>query len=449
MEVNPTVLIVGAGIGGLFLANLLQHAGIDFEIFERSAQVKPLGSAMVAGPNILPVFSQLGLLKQMEKISKPLKCLNVYNGSLDKLGTVEANTKERAGYYSLVFARKNLYALLLSQIPPHKIHLSKKILSMQELEDGVAIHCSDKSRYVGDILVGADGAYSGVRQSLYRQLAAAKLLPKNDEEDLAMRYTCLVGTTESLDPVEFPFLGDDFAHFEIVLAKNSSESVACFTIPDNKICWLYTVQLSANSPDERFSNSEWGPEATQAMCEKIRHIKAPFGRTMGELIDVTPKDSLSKVMLEEKLFQTWYHGRTVLIGDACHKMLPSAGQGAINAMQDATILANCINDIKRLDRESISAHLKDYQDQRYQFAKIQFETSKRFAVIMGGQTWSEALIRKVVLAYMPKSLNRRRQDKTCAYQPQANFLKLAPERGEIETLPQVPSKRYSFDANSV
>lgn len=54
-------------------------------------------------------------------------------------------------------------------------------------------------------------------------------------------------------------------------------------------------------------------------------------------------------------------------------------------MQDATILANCINDIKRLDRESISAHLKDYQDQRYQFAKIQFETSKRFAVIMGGQ----------------------------------------------------------------
>ncbi|KAK3836209.1 MAG: hypothetical protein J3R72DRAFT_204417 [Linnemannia gamsii] len=449
MEINPTVLIVGAGIGGLFLANLLQHAGIDFEIFERSAQVKPLGSAMVAGPNILPVFSQLGLLEHMEKISKPLKCLNVYNGSLAKLGTVEANTKERAGYYSLVFARRNLYALLLSQIPPHKIHLSKKILQMQELEDGVAIHCSDKSRFVGDILVGADGAYSGVRQSLYRQLSAAKLLPKHDEEDLSMRYTCLVGTTESLSTEEFPFLGDDYSHFEIVLAKDTSESVACFTIPDNKICWLYTVQLNANSPDERFRNSEWGPEATQAMCDKIRDIKAPFGRTLGELIDVTPKDSMSKVMLEEKLFQTWYHGRTVLIGDACHKMLPSAGQGAINAMQDATILANCINDLKRLDRDSITAHLKDYYDQRYQFAKIQFETSKRFAVIMGGQTWSEALIRKVVLAYMPKSLNRRRQDKTCAYQPQANFLKLAPERGEIQTLPQVPSKRYSFDANAL
>ena len=66
-------------------------------------------------------------------------------------------------------------------------------------------------------------------------------------------------------------------------------------------------------------------------------------------------------------------------------MLPSAGQGAINAMQDATILANCINDIKTVTTKHISAALKDYQDQRYQHAKNQFETSKRFAVIMGGQ----------------------------------------------------------------
>ena len=95
MECHPKVLIVGAGIGGLLLAILLQRAGIDYEIFERATQVKPLGSAMVTGPNILPVFEQLGLLEQVEKISKPLKCLDIYNGSLDKLGTVEANKKER------------------------------------------------------------------------------------------------------------------------------------------------------------------------------------------------------------------------------------------------------------------------------------------------------------------------------------------------------------------
>ncbi|KAF9967565.1 hypothetical protein BGZ70_009032 [Mortierella alpina] len=449
MECHPKVLIVGAGIGGLLLAILLQRAGIDYEIFERATQVKPLGSAMVTGPNILPVFEQLGLLEQVEKISKPLKCLDIYNGSLDKLGTVEANKKERAGYHSMVFARKNLHHLLLSQIPPHKIHMGKKVLGMQETDDGVKIRCSDNSSYMGDILVGADGAYSGVRQSLYRQLSAAKLLPKQDEEELSMRYICLVGTTDSLDGQKFPQVADPFSHFEIVLAKDSSESIACFTVPENKICWLYTVQLSASSPNERFRNSEWGPEAASAMCDKVRDFKAPFGLTMGELIDVTPRETISKVMLEEKLFETWHHGRTALLGDACHKMLPSAGQGAINAMQDATILANCINDIKSLTVENISAALKDYQDQRYHHAKHQFETSKRFAVIMGGQTWSEALIRKLVLSYMPKSFNQRRQDKTCAYRPQANFLKAVPERGIIPVLPQVPSKRYSLNANAL
>ncbi|KAG0237378.1 hypothetical protein BGX31_003608 [Mortierella sp. GBA43] len=418
MTQQPLVLIVGGGIGGLFLAILLQRAGIDYAIFERAAQIKPLGSAMVTGPNILPVFEQLGLLEQVEKIAKPLKCLNIYNGSLDKLGTVDANTEER------------------------QIHLGKKVLSMEEVDNGVTIRCSDNSRYHGDILVGADGAYSGVRQSLYKQLARERLLPKSDEEELAVGYTCLVGTTKSLDPEKFPFLADEFSHFEIVLAKDSSESVACFTVPDNKICWLYTIQLGAT--DEHFRNSEWGPEATSSMCKKVRHIKAPFGLTVGDLIDVTPSETISKVMLEEKFFETWHHGRTVLLGDACHKMLPSAGQGAINAMQDATILANCINDIKKFTAANITTALKEYQDQRYHYAKNQFETSKQFAVIMGGQTWTEAIIRKLVLSYMPKSFNQRRQDKTCAYRPQVNFLKQAPVKGIIPVLPQVPSKRFSI-----
>lgn len=119
----------------------------------------------------------------------------------------------------------------------------------------------------------------------------------------------------STDRLHLSLPSSMFTHLSPSPFSSYDTQVACFTIPDNKICWLYTVQLSAGSPDERFSNSEWGPEATQAMCDKIRHIKAPFGRTMGDLIDVTPKDSMSKVMLEEKLFQTWYHGRTVLIGD--------------------------------------------------------------------------------------------------------------------------------------
>ncbi|KAK3814504.1 MAG: hypothetical protein J3R72DRAFT_55794 [Linnemannia gamsii] len=57
---NPTVLIVGAGLGGLMLGALLEKSGVRYTIFERAAIVKPLGSAMAVGPTLLPIFEQLG-----------------------------------------------------------------------------------------------------------------------------------------------------------------------------------------------------------------------------------------------------------------------------------------------------------------------------------------------------------------------------------------------------
>ena len=54
--------------------------------------------------------------------------------------------------------------------------------------------------------MGADGAYSAVRQSLYKQLTESKILPASDSEELKKGYTCVVGTTNSLDPTKFPIL---------------------------------------------------------------------------------------------------------------------------------------------------------------------------------------------------------------------------------------------------
>lgn len=67
------------------------------------------------------------------------------------------------------------------------------------------------------------------------------------------------------------------------------------------------------------SSSSWGPEAAEAMCNEVRHLQIPSGKhnnlTLGDLIDRTPKHTISKVMLEEKIFSIWHAGRTVLLGD--------------------------------------------------------------------------------------------------------------------------------------
>jgi hypothetical protein len=68
---------------------------------------------------------------------------------------------------------------------------------------------------------------------------------------------------------------------------------------------------------------EWGCHAALAMCDEARSFPIPIGDgtlTLGNLFDKTPKDLISKVMLEEKVFKTWHSGRIALLGDGKHML---------------------------------------------------------------------------------------------------------------------------------
>jgi hypothetical protein len=73
---------------------------------------------------------------------------------------------------------------------------------------------------------------------------------------------------------------------------------------------------ASREAENTFRNTEWGPEAAEAMCKEVRDLPVPRNNmTIGDLIDASPRELVSKVMLEEKLFETWHAGRTCLIGD--------------------------------------------------------------------------------------------------------------------------------------
>lgn len=122
-----------------------------------------------------------------------------------------------------------LYDLLLSKVPSTNIHMNSKVVSLCQDNDGVTVQCSDGTTYRGDILIGADGAYSTVRQSLYESLEKDGKLPETDKEGLGVpKYICMVGTTQPLDPAKYPGLEDDITHFSTCLGNGKPHSVSAY-----------------------------------------------------------------------------------------------------------------------------------------------------------------------------------------------------------------------------
>ncbi|KAF9124339.1 hypothetical protein BG015_005110, partial [Linnemannia schmuckeri] len=151
VSVNPPhVIIAGAGLAGLFLGNLLEKAGISYAIYERTAQIKPLGSIMCLSPNILPAFEQLGLYEELMSFSKVSRVCSFYTDKLELVGRTESTTGKMIGYERILLARPPLYDMLFNKIPAHKINLSKKLVSLEQDHKGVKVQFEDGSAAEGD-----------------------------------------------------------------------------------------------------------------------------------------------------------------------------------------------------------------------------------------------------------------------------------------------------------
>ncbi|KAG0023643.1 hypothetical protein BGZ81_008052, partial [Podila clonocystis] len=360
---KPKVLIAGAGIGGLTLALLLHKANVPFLVLERATEIKPLGAAFVLGPGIASLLSQLGIYDEFVAMGKPQMKMNILDEDLKlQFANDFSHIKDVAGTGYFSFARPDLHKLLWRHIPRENIHLGKKIVNYDDDSEGVLVRCADGSSYRGHILVGADGAYSAVRQHMFKAIKAKRPLPASDDVAPPFGCVCLVGQTEVLDPEDFPRLKSE-------------------TCDANSVLGVENMCTESSKDDQSFRIDEWGPEATEAMCKEVRAFKVPGGKgdkvlTIGDYIERTPKDLISKVMLEEKVYETWSSGRAVLLGDACHKMNPCGAAGAVTAMHDAAALSNWISTLRFPSMTDLDQVFKEYRAERYPVAKEAFETSQ-------------------------------------------------------------------------
>ncbi|KAG0004672.1 hypothetical protein BGZ65_012920 [Modicella reniformis] len=312
----------------------------------------------------------------------------MFDHNLNRLATVQMpELSTLVGHPYMAVDRPCLYNLLLSMLPLDCILFNKRITNVNEYIGGVSVSCgTEKDVYHGDILVGADGIHSAVRQILFKRLEELQKLPEEDTETFSRGYITVLGTTRPLNPEKFKNLTDSYSDFSQVYGSKCPYTWSTLNVRGSRVCWSIHSQVDASaSENQMFRRTSWDSQDSHDVLKACVNFKTVYGCTLGELFKETPVDGISMVFLEEKLFKTWHFGRIGLLGDACHKMLPSSGQGAVNAFHDAIVLANLVYEYQPTTAEGITTMFEKYKTERFERIQKQYAVTHFQAMVQYGQ----------------------------------------------------------------
>jgi 2-polyprenyl-6-methoxyphenol hydroxylase-like FAD-dependent oxidoreductase len=303
------VLIVGGGLGGVATAAALHHVGVDAHVYERSAALREIGAGLSVWPNATRVLDEFGVLDEARSCSGEIRRLEVRDPSGRLLSVVTAPGREAQP--SLCIHRADLLALLVSLVPPERIHLGKQFEAMDETADGVMARFSDGSAVAGDVLIGADGLFSTVRAALFG--------PRPPVYRGCHGWRGLADATFDLDATAIEFWG-------------AGRRFGIEPLGRQRVFWYATENAPQGSIGE-----------PRTWKSRLDELFAGWDERVRSTIHVTPDDALlCHELCDRPPHGRWGRRRVTLLGDAAHPTTPFLGQGACMALEDAVVLARCI-----------------------------------------------------------------------------------------------------------
>ena len=328
------VIIAGGGIGGLTTALMLHARRIDCEVFEQSGEVRELGVGINTLPHAIKELAALGLLQRLDAVAIRTHELFYTNRFGQEIWREPRGLD--AGYdvpqFSIHRGRLQgvIYQAVRERLDASRLHTSHRLGAFTQDEAGVTAYFFDRSgahraTARGDVLVGADGIHSVVREALYPNEGSARW-------NGAMLWR---GATE------WPrFLtGRSMIVAGGMAAKLVVYPIAAGAHDDSRLTnWAVVAKIAdgATAPPRK---EDWSrPGRMDDLAPHIRRFE--LGHVAAQaLIEATP-EFWEYPMCDRDPLPRWSHGRVTLLGDAAHPMYPVGSNGASQAILDARALAD-------------------------------------------------------------------------------------------------------------
>jgi FAD-dependent urate hydroxylase len=310
---NLKAIVIGAGMGGLTTGLTLRQAGFSVEIYDRVSELRPAGAAISLWSNGVKVLNRLGLGKEIASIGGQMERMAYYSHTGELLTDFSLSPLiEQVGQRPYPVSRTALQTMLLQAFGPDRIQLNAKCIAVEQDATSATAIFENGHRATGDLVVGADGTHSAIRQYVVGHPVERRyvgyvnwngLVPVSDDLAPKTSWTLYVG--EGKRASLMPIADDRFYFFLDVPLPKGMEST-----PET-----YRKEL--------FSHFKGWANPVQSLIQQLD----PNATNRVEIHDIEPLQTLVK-------------GRVALLGDAAHGTAPDLGQGGCQAMEDAWVLAN-------------------------------------------------------------------------------------------------------------
>jgi len=304
------VAVVGAGIGGLAIAAALEQAGIEAVVLEQAQGLGEVGAGISMSPNSLREVDRLGLTPALDAVAVERDAAAAFYTADCRVADVPSIGRGRATAKTV--HRADLIGVLARGVRAGTIRLGSRVTRIEQDADGVTIGIDGGGIERFDAAIGADGIHSVVRGAVaadappvfsgmiaYRGLVPRARIPWWEYDELSM------------------FLGGDRHFLTFPVRSGELINFVGFVVADDAMRESWSL-----------------PGDPAVLAGLFGRFGEPVRRFLAE-VDTTFRTGL----YDRDPLAGWVHGRIALAGDAAHAMLPHAGQGANQAIEDAAALA--------------------------------------------------------------------------------------------------------------
>jgi 2-polyprenyl-6-methoxyphenol hydroxylase-like FAD-dependent oxidoreductase len=364
-----SISIIGAGIGGLTLGNILKRHDLDFTIYESAPEIKPVGAGIMMAVNAMQIFDQLGLKEKIENAGNKIHGISITDEKLKPISKTNVlELEKKYNSCNVAIHRAELQKILAENIGFENIKLNYSLKTIQKKENYI-LNFANEIEIESQIVFGADGIHSKIRNHLFEtgKIRNAKQM-------------CWRGLVDFKLPEKY--------HNEAFEIWGKGKRFGFVKLSGTKVYWYALINESKHKRYSRLADYFYD---FHPLILDILESTLEEDIILNDIIDLSP---ISK----------WYSENLCLIGDAAHATTPNMGQGACQAIEDAYIIGKLLE--KNKDFNTI---FEQFQEIRRKKIDYVVDTSWKIGQISQWENGNS--LRNFFMQLIPESVNLQLAEK--------------------------------------